>query len=87
MHIGGKMLKIKINEKMKDNSLEFQSMIDCTKKGSFQMQNLIGFDVLGNKRKEIQVGREMTFEFEEFKILHFDSIYISNGGGYLQMTN
>lgn len=81
MHIGGKMLKIKINEKMKDNSLEFQSMIDCTKKGSFQMQNLIGFDVLGNKRKEIQVGREMTFEFEEFKILHFDSIYISNGGG------
>lgn len=77
------MLEVTINNKIKDSSIEFMSMVDENKFGSFQMQNLVGLNVLGNKRERISIQRQMKFKLEEFKILHFTEAKISCGGGYL----
>lgn len=47
------MLEVTINNKIKDSSIEFMSMVDENKFGSFQMQNLVGLNVLGNKRENL----------------------------------
>ncbi|RAX53997.1 hypothetical protein CCY99_04760 [Helicobacter sp. 16-1353] len=80
-------LRVHINDKIKDNSIEFKSLVDEKKLGSFQMQNLVGFNTLGNKRKKIKIARDMEFILEDFKILEFENVWVSNGGGYSQMIN
>lgn len=81
------ILRVKIHDKIKDDSIEFKSLLDDKKQGSFLMQNLNAFDVLGNKREEIDINREMEISLEDFKILHFNNVLVSNGGGYLPITN
>lgn len=80
-------LKIHINDKIKDDSLEFCSLTDEKKNGSFQMQNLAGFDTLGRPREKITLGRDFALKIEDCKMLHFDSVVLSSGGGRLPMIN